>query len=93
MAREESIMMAIIVKMGAVKLMMIATVGLIKMTIVINTPDEGDDVLPCLSAGLSTDVVDFVEDHIPVHGDDNGIDVSGFKSHTSDSWPTHCGLG
>jgi len=28
-------------------------------------PDEGDDVLPCLSVRLSTDVVDFVEDHIP----------------------------
>ena len=51
---------------------------MIKMTIVINTPDEGDDVLPSLSVGLSTDVVDFVEDHIPGHGDDNGIDVSGF---------------
>ena len=63
------------------------------MTIVINTPDEGDDVLPCLSVGLSTDVVDFVEDHIPDHGDDDGVDASGFKSHTSDSWPTHCGLG
>ena len=63
------------------------------MTIVNNKPDEGDDVLPCLSAGLSTDVVDFIEDHIPDHGDDNGVDVSGFKSHTSDSWPTHCGLG
>ena len=50
--------------------------GLIKMTIVTNTPDEGDDVLPCLSVGLSTDVVDFVEDHIPDHDDDNGVDAS-----------------
>ena len=83
--------MAIIFKMEAIKIMIIAIVGLIKMTI--DTPDEGDDVLPCLSAGLSTDVVDFVEDHIPDHRDDNGVDVSGFKSHTSDSWPTHCGLG
>ena len=59
---------------------MVATAGLIKMAIVINTPDEGDDVLPCLSVGLSTDVVHFVEDHIPDHEyDDNGVDVSGFE--------------
>ena len=92
-ARVEFVVMAIINKMGAVKLMMIATVGLIKMTIVNNAPNEGYDVLPCLSAGLSTDVVDFVEDHIPNHGDDDSVDASGFKSHTSDSWPKHCGLG
>ena len=93
MARVESVVMTIIIKMEAVKLRMIATVGLIKMTIVTNTPDEGDDVLPCLSVGLSTDVVHFVEDHIPDHDDDNGVDVSSLKSPTSDSWPTHCGLG
>ena len=91
----ESVVMASIIKMEAVKLMMIATVGLIQMTIVNNTPDEGDNVLPCLSVGLSTDVVHFVEDHIPGHDDDSGVDASSLKSiiNTSDSWPTHCGLG